>query len=183
MKIVQRNIGRAGNFKQMQEKKKGLDRIYGEGNWMTGYEVNGRFLTREQAIEEVYNPSYFKILDENRQLVEQLVNAKGVFNPHALLSKSTDIQAQTVECYMKLRGLEFKGNRYEIPIGTYQPKVITDEHKRILYSKGLNVFRNGKIVYPQISYDLSPYKVPCIINPNISVEEFWQSDAKCIAIK
>lgn len=179
--IVEQNIGRAGNFQQAQQKQQKWNNKYGEGNWITGYSINGKFFTREDAIKEIYDPSYFSFLDENPIIVKQLQNASGVFNPHALFSKSVDIQAETIERYMKSRGLSFQGIS-PLPIGSYQPKKNLETIFLLAEEKGLKVV-NNKIQYPQIAYTLSPFKVPCCINPSISIEQFWQSEAKCLAVK
>lgn len=179
-KIVERNIGRAGNRKQMAEKQAVWNRKYGEGNWLTGYEVNGQFKTREAVIEEIYDPSYFVFLDNHPEIVELLKNAAGVYNPHALLSNSVDIQAATVERYMAARNLSFAGEG-RLPIGSYQPKYKKEPLlKRAQEEFGLEV-RDGKIIYPKIAYTLNPFSIPCIVKPDMSIEDFWQSDIKCLA--
>lgn len=179
-KIVEKNIGRAGNKYKMEEQKKEWDKKYGSGNWKTGYEFNRNFITREEAIEQIYDLAYFHYLNNHPEIVEQLKKAKDVFNPHAIFSKSTDIQAETVKRYMNSKRLKFVGNNY-IPIGTYQPKNITPYHEKMIKQYGLIVY-NGKIQYSQISYDLSPYNIKCLHDPNLSVEDFWQSSAKCLGI-
>lgn len=180
-KIVERNIGRAGNRKQMAEKQAVWNCKYGEGNWLTGYEVNGQFKTREAVIEEIYDQSYFVFLDEHPEVVELLKNASGVYNPHALLSNSVDIQAATVERYMEARNLSFAGEG-RLPIGSYQPKYKKEPLlKRAQEELGLEV-RDGKIIYPKIAYTLNPFSIPCLVKPEMSIEDYWQSDIKCLAV-
>lgn len=180
-KIVERNIGRAGNRQQMLRKQEEWNRKYGKDKWLTGYEINGEFKTREEVIEEIYDHSYFVFLDSHPEVVEELKNAAGVYNPHALLSNSVDIQAATVERYMKARNLSFEGEGL-LPIGSYQPRY----KKEVVFPKaeelGLTI-RNDKIVYPKIAYTLNPFNVPCVIKPEMSIEDFWQSDIKCLAVK
>jgi len=178
--IIERNIGRAGTKAALQKKAEILNNKYGEGNWQTGYEINGEFHTRESAIEQIFEPSYFKFLDENTKWVDELIASGGVFNPHALFSKSIDLQAVAVDRYMESRNLSYTGVKL-LPIGSYQPKHNKDKIFQMAREKGLTV--TDKIIYPPISYALSPFKVPCIIRPEMSIEDFWQSDAKVLAIK
>lgn len=179
--IVERNIGRAGTKEQAKQKQILWNQKYGEGAWLTGYEVNGKFMTREDAIVEVYNKAYFAFLDQNPKYVTQLVNSAGVFNPHALFTNSVDIQASTIQEYMNSKGLTFQGQGY-IPIGTWQPK----HNKDIIFKRatemGLKIV-GDKISYPPISYALSPFNITCLHNPKLSVEGFWQSGSKCLAVK
>jgi hypothetical protein len=180
-KIVERNIGRAGNKRQMLQKQEEWDRRYGENNWRTGYEINGQFRTRQEVIRDVYDQSYYVFLDKHPELVKELEESGGVFNPHAILSNSVDIQAATVIRYMVERDITFKGER-AVPIGSYQPKYNKEKVFEKAVRLGLEI-RDEKIVYPKIAYTLNPFNVPCILDAEVSVEAFWQSDIKCLAVK
>jgi len=182
-KIVERNIGRAGNKRQMLAKQEEWDNRYGKGNWKTGYEIDGRFFTRDEAIRDIYDNSYILFLEGRPDLVKQLEESGGVFNPHAILSNSVDIQAASVERYMAMIGLTFQGTR-KLPIGSYQPQSKYTKRDRLQQARelGLEIY-DDRIQYPEIAYTLSPFKVPCSLNPSISIEAFWQSDIKCLAVK
>lgn len=180
-KIVERNIGRAGNKFQIEQKQKEWDHRFGKGKWLTGYEVNGQFMTREEAIEKVYDAAYFDYLDRNRSIVEVLKEYSGVFNPHALFTNSTDIQAQTIERYFNSRRISFTGKiKEKAPIGTWQPKDMLRYESKIRIA-GLRI-ENGRIVYPSIAKYLSPFSIKTLHDNNMSVEGFWQSSAKCLAV-
>lgn len=179
-KIVERNIGRAGRKDQMLRQQEEWNQKYGTNQWLTGYEVNGQFMTREVAIREVYAPAYFYFLDNNPQYVKQLQNSGGVFNPHAYFSNSVDIQSQIVNEYMQYRGLTYNGTNI-IAVGTWQPKRDKEPVFQKMQELGYSI-QNDKIQYPSISYDLSPYKIMCLHNSELSVEDFWQSEAKCLAV-
>lgn len=180
-KIVERKIGRAGNRQQIAKKQEVWNKKYGEGNWLTGYEIDGQFRTREFVIREIYDESYFIFLDANPEVVKELVNSGGVYNPHAILSNSFDIQAATVERYMQSRGLSFEGEGL-LPIGSYQPKYNKEPVLKKALELGL-VVQDDKIVYPKIAYTLNPFNVPCLLNSEESIEVFWQSDIKCLAVR
>lgn len=157
------------------------DAKYGADTWVTGYEINGVFLPREEALKEIYFRSYYAFLDAHPEMVRSLSSYSGVYNPHALLSDSTDIQAFCVESYMSDRGWSFGGQSL-LPIGAYQPKKMTNRLKSKIESLGLSFNAKGKVVYPSLSYELSPFKVPCVLNSEMSIETFWQSDHKCLAL-
>lgn len=180
-RIVQQNIGRAGNKFQMEQKQREFDSRYGKGKWLTGYEVNGQFMTREEAIEKVYDAAYFAYLDKRPAVVEMLVDYDGCFNPHARFTNSTDIQAQTINRYLKARGLKFNcGRGFEVAIGTWQPRDMARYESKIK-AFGYTIY-NGRIQYDTISQMLSPFNIKTLHDPNLSVEDFWQSSAKCLAV-
>lgn len=178
--IVERDIGRAGRKDAMLRKQEEWNKKYGEGKWITGYEVEGSFMTREVAINQVYAKAYFDFLDNNPRYVQELQNAAGVFNPHARFSNSVDIQAQIVEAYMKHKGLSFNGTKM-IAVGSWQPK----NNKEVVFSEMSNLgfqIQNDKIKYPPISYALSPFNIKCLHDSHLSIEGFWQSSSKCLAV-
>jgi hypothetical protein len=181
--IVERNIGRAGTIAKSNEKKKAWDAKYGEGNWETGYELNGRFLTREEAIATVYFPAYAHALKTNKHILAIVLSYEGVMNPHAHFTNSVDLQAAAVLAYIEAENLAFKGTtKGLLPIGAWQPK----KNKEHFFEKAqvLGINNNGeKLLFPRASYLLSPYSIMTLHDTSISVEEFWQSKAKCLAIK
>jgi len=180
MHIVERNLGRAGNKEKREEQQNTWNSKYGKHNWVTGYEVAGKFIPYKRAISKIYDASYFKFLDDNPDVRQAVIAACGVFNPHALFTGNMDIQAKTIERYMKSRGFEFQGKDW-LPIGTFRPHRITLHTLSKATKKGLKI-SNGYIKYPEVSKKLSPFNVPCIVDEAQSVEYFWQSDAKCLAI-
>lgn len=179
-RVVERNIGRARSKQEMLKKQAHWDETYGAGNWVTGYELPDGFKTRDEAIVEIYDKSYFDWLDRNPKFVDEILSYSGVYNPHALLSNSTDLQARSIERYIEIENLSFHGTR-PLPVGAYQPKQMSPSVEAKVREMGLSV-KEGKIVYPKISYKLSPYSVPCILDPSKSIEAFWQSGIKCLAI-
>lgn len=180
-RIVEKAIGRAGNKAQMERKQIDWDRKYGKGKWITGYEVNGQFMTRDEAVEKVYDAAYFAYLDNRKAVVNMLVDYDGCFNPHARFTNSTDIQAQTIDRYLKARGLKFNcGRGFEVAIGTWQPRDIARYESKIK-ALGYTIY-NGKIQYEALSQMLSPFNIKTLHDPSLSVEDFWQSSAKCLAV-
>ncbi len=57
-KVVERRIGRAGAAKRRMARQREWDRAYGEGNWDTGYLIQGDFVSQEAALESIYYASY-----------------------------------------------------------------------------------------------------------------------------
>ncbi len=180
--IVERNIGRAGTRKQSLEKQKIWNQKYGEGNWKTGYEFEGKFITREEAIEKIYYPSYFKFLDEHPEVVQEILEYEKVFNPHAYFTNSVDIQAVAIEEYLKQRNLSCKGNKKFLAIGVWQPR--NNKESIFKEAKEMGIRNNSeKLLYPKASYALSPFKIMCWHNSNLSVEAYWQSEFKVLAVR
>lgn len=163
MKIIER-IGRAGGKKQREAKQKEWDKKYGIGNWEVVYFYDGKIYTREEALEEFYNKSYFEFLKKNPMVVEELCKRAGtLFNPHSRGTTGIDLQCPSVLAALEKLGKTLNGTE-EIAIGTWQNKF------------------GSKVSYPQISYTLSPFKIPVWCNPKMNVEKFWQ-EYKFLAVK
>lgn len=160
-KVIEQ-LGRAGNKQNRDRKRAEWNLKYGEDNWEVMYKYNDKLMTRDEALEEYYNKSYYLFLKENPKKLEALCNVAGqLYNPHAVNTGGVDLQCPAVEKALEKLGKELKGKE-RIAIGTWGTK-------------------NG-LKYPQISYDLSPYQVPIWCNKSISVENFWQ-DYKFLVVK
>lgn len=160
-KIVEK-LDRAGGFKNRERKHKEWDLKYGENNWEVVYKYKDKILSQEEALDEYYNKSYFVFMKSNPSLVQKLCNTtKQIYNPHALNTRSVDLQCPAVLIALKKLGYTLKGTE-RTAIGAWGTK------------KGYK--------YPNISYDFSPFKVPLWCDNNISIENFWQ-DYKYLAIK
>jgi len=160
-KLVEK-IGRAGSKIEREKRQKKWDIKYGKGKWEVVYFFNNRIYTRQEALREFYNKSYYLYLKEHPETVEKLCKtAKEIYNPHAKATGGVDLQCPAVLEALRKLGVSLCGNA-KIAVGTYGTK------------------RGQK--YPSISYELSPFNIPLWCMPEISVERFWQ-DYKFLAIK
>ncbi len=156
-KIVERKIGRAGSFKQQQKRQKMWNEKYGD-NWLIGYEIDGEFISQEDALESIYYRSYEEHFTQNPKDLEELISlAKSLRNPHALATNSVDLQVPAILKYLDRHNLKLKGNDI-VDVGTF----------------------NG-IKSHKISVRLSPLTIKVIGNPKMTLEKFWQ-EKKCLAI-
>ena len=64
-KIIERKIGRAGGEKQRFARQREWNHKYGEDSWAIGYVIAIEFIRQEDAVFEIYNPSYAMHLDEH----------------------------------------------------------------------------------------------------------------------
>lgn len=160
MKVVEK-IGRAGNSYVRERNQCGWDLKYGKNNWEVVYQYNGNIMMREDALRDIYYESYYLYLKNNPSILKVLCEtANEIYNPHAENTGGVDLQCPAVLYALKKLNVELNGQS-KIAIGTWGIK------------KGYT--------YPQISYQLSPFKVPIWCDETISVEQFWQ-EYKFIAI-
>ena len=145
-------LGRAGN-KQNREKAAALWNTKYE-KWEIVYIYNNKIMTRDEALDEYYNKSYYLYLKNNSGILDALCNAaKEIYNPHAVNTGGVDLQCPAVHKALEKLGRTLNGKQ-KIAIGTWGTKM-------------------GK-KYPDISYKLSPFQVPIWSDSKISVEKFWQ---------
>lgn len=157
-KIVERKIGRAGGEKQRNARQREWDRKHGVDNWVVGYVIDGQFVLQEEALETVYFRSYEAHFSEHPADLEELIGlAKTLRNPHAEATTGVDLQVPAIEQYLNQRGLTLEGDQV-VDIGTWQ----------------------GERSHP-ISVRLSPLQVRCVLDPKLTLEEWWQS-RKCLAV-
>ena len=181
-KVVERKIGRAGTekqrFRNQQEwnRKYGEDsrfpsylhhifrnqqewnRKYGEDNWETGYVINDRFISQEEAFASVYCESYRKHFDNHPDDLDELISlAKKIRNPHAEATGCVDLQIPAILKILEERDLHLSGNEL-VDIGCWQ----------------------GQRSHP-VSERLSPLQIKYHANPKLTLEKFWQSK-KCLAV-
>jgi hypothetical protein len=151
-RVVERKIGRAGGEKQRAARQREWDRKYGADNWAVGYVIDGEFVLQEQALESVYYRSYeAHFRDHPEDLSELLALAKVLRNPHAEATTGVDLQVPAIMKYLERHGLGLGGNEV-VDIGTWQ----------------------GERSHP-ISVRLSPLQLPCVLDPKLTLEEWWQS--------
>lgn len=161
LKVVEK-IGRAGGPTERARRQREWDEKYGKGRWEVVYLFNGRIYTREEALKEFYNKSYYLYLKEHPETVRKLCEmAKEIYNPHAEATGGVDLQCPAVLEALQKLGVSLCGDQ-RVAIGTYGAK------------KGRK--------FPSISYELSPFNIPLWCKPEISVEKFWQ-DYKFLAVK
>jgi hypothetical protein len=157
-KIVERKIGRAGGEKQRTARQRDWDRKYGADNWAVGYVLDGAFVLQEEALESVYYRSYEAHFHDHPEDLDELLNlAKTLRNPHAAATTGVDLQVPAILKYLERHGLALRGNEV-VDVGTWQ----------------------GERSHP-ISVRLSPLQVRCVVDPKLTLEEFWQSK-KCLAV-
>jgi hypothetical protein len=155
--IVERKIGRAGSLKQRLARQKEWDKKYGEGNWETGYMIDGAFVSQEEAFEQIYYASYVAHFENHPQDLTELIHtAKKLRNPHAEATQSVDLQIPAIMQYLDENGLELQGNEV-LDIGSWQ----------------------GQASHP-LSVRLSPLQIKLVGNPAMTLEKFWQ-EKKCLA--
>lgn len=178
MKAVEK-IGRAGGVFKRKKQQLEWDNTYGKGNWQVGYVWKGETYTREEALEKFYNASYLNYMRNNPHLVKEVCqSAKELFNAHAIFTTGVDLQVPAVLQALEALGEKLKGHKM-ISIGSYQVKRWTPEIEVLAKQFDLEVIITAtgkKIKYPNISYELSPYKVPFWKGISTSLENFWQNN-------
>jgi hypothetical protein len=161
MKIIEK-LGRAGGPEKREKARVEWNKKYGEGNWEIVYFYNGKIYSRDEAMEEFYNKSYYEYLKNHEETLDKLCNmAAMLYNPHAEATEGVDLQVPAV-----LRSIEELGRKLQgkeiVAIGTYG-------------------YKDG-IKYPPISWELSPFRMPLWCDKKLSVEKFWQ-EYKYLAVK
>jgi len=156
-KIIEHKIGKAGGIKQRTQRQREWNQKYGEGNWETGYIVDGEFVSQEKAFDTVYYKSYQEHFINNPEDLEELINlACKLRNPHSKATTGVDLQVPAIMKYLADNNLQLKGNEV-VDIGSYGSR----SHA--------------------ISIRLSPLTIKCCLNPKASLEKCWQ-EKKCLAI-
>ncbi|MGB1241379.1 MAG: hypothetical protein ACPG49_02585 [Chitinophagales bacterium] len=155
-KIVERKLGKAGNFKQRQNRQRAWTQKYGD-NWVIGYVWKGEFIMQEEALEVVYYQSYKAHFDEHPEdLTELIETAKVLQNPHSKLTGGVDLQVPAILQYLERHDLMLMGNEV-VDIGSFGNR----SHK--------------------ISVRLSPLTIKTVDYPKLTLEQFWQKK-KCLAV-
>ncbi len=157
-KIVKRRLGQAGGFKERLARQAQWDARYGEESWCIGYKIEGVFVPQEEALEAVYEASYDAFFEAHPNVLQELITlAKNLRNPHAVATTSVDLQVPAIRAILKRRGLSLQGTEV-VDIGTWRGE----------RSHG-------------ISERLSPLHIPCVQEPRLTLEKYWQT-RKCLAI-
>jgi hypothetical protein len=150
-RVVERRIGKAGGFKQRAARQREWDRKYGEDRWAIGYVIEDEFVRQEQALETVYYRSYEQHFAEHeKDLAELIATAKHLRNPHAEATTGVDLQVPAILDYLRRHGLELRGTE-TVDIGSWE----------------------GKASHA-LSIRLSPLTIQCAIEPDRTLEQFWQ---------
>ena len=156
--IVERRIGRAGSEKQRTARQREWDRKYGADAWAVGYVIDGEFVLQEDALQSVYYRSYeAHFRDHPEDLQELVALAKVLRNPHAEATTGVDLQVPAITQYLREYGLELQGTEV-VDIGTWE----------------------GQRSHP-ISVRLSPLHIQCVLDPKLTLEQWWQTK-KCLAV-
>lgn len=157
-RVVERKIGRAGGERQRAARQREWDRQYGADAWAVGYVIDGAFVRQADALESVYYRSYEAHFRAHPDDLAELVSlAKVLRNPHAEATTGVDLQVPAVMRYLGERGLALGGTEV-VDIGTWR----------------------GERSHP-ISVRLSPLHVRCVLDPKMTLEDWWQS-RKCLAV-
>jgi hypothetical protein len=156
--VVERKIGRAGSAKQRGARQREWDSKYGADAWAVGYVIDGAFVLQEEALESVYYCSYEAHFREHPNDLAELIRlAKALRNPHAEATTGVDLQVPAILKYLQRYGLQLQGPEV-VDIGTWR----------------------GERSHA-ISVRLSPLQIRCVLDPKLTLEEFWQS-GKCLAV-
>jgi hypothetical protein len=157
-KIVERRIGKAGGLKQRTARQREWTAKYGEG-WTVGYVLDGEFVTREDALERVYQRSYDEHFAAHPDDLDELLRtAKKLRNPHADATTGVDLQVPAVLRYLETHGLTLRGDEV-VDIGTW----------------------NGERSHA-LSVRLSPLTIACAVEPERTLEDWWQR-RKVLAVR
>lgn len=150
-KVVERRIGRAGGPKQRAQRQREWDRRYGEDLWAIGYVIDGDFVRQEQALDTVYYRSYEAHFAAHPEDLDELVTiAKTLRNPHAEATAGVDLQVPAIMDYLRRHQLELRGDAV-VNIGTWE----------------------GRASHA-LSIRLSPLTIACVVEPDRTLEQFWQ---------
>jgi hypothetical protein len=157
-RVVERRIGRAGGEKQRNARQRDWDRQYGTDAWAVGYVIDGTFVLQDVAMESVYYRSYEAHFQAHPDDLAELIRlAKVLRNPHAVGTTGVDLQVPAILKYLERNGRRLQGSEV-VDIGTWQ----------------------GQRSHP-ISVRLSPLQIRCVLDPKLTLEEFWQN-RKCLAV-
>ena len=157
-KVIERKIGRAGGLKQRTSRQREWDQKYGDGQWAVGYVIDGAFVLQEAALDSIYNRSYEEHFAAYPEDLEELIHlAKSLRNPHAEATTGVDLQVPAIMAYLERHGLRLQGTEI-VDIGSWK----------------------GQASHA-ISVRLSPLHVRCCLNPQWTLEQFWQ-EKKCLAV-
>lgn len=157
-KVIERCIGKAGSLKQRTKRQREWDSKYGEGNWEVGYVLDGRFISREEALESIYYRSYEQHFQQHPSDLEELIRtAKVLRNPHAQATTGVDLQVPAIMDYLQRNGLSLQGHEV-VDIGSWE----------------------GQASHA-ISIRLSPLSIRVVGDPKMTLEQFWQYK-KCLAV-
>lgn len=150
-RVVERRLGKAGGEKQRAARQREWDRKYGEDQWAVGYVIDGEFVRQEDALESVYYRSYEAHFAAHPEDLAELIGlARLLRNPHAEATTGVDLQVPAILDYLKRHGLSLRGTEV-VDIGTF----------------------NGEVSHP-IGVRLSPLTIACAIEPDRTLEQFWQ---------
>lgn len=156
--VVERKIGRAGGEKQRAGRQRDWDRRYGADAWAIGYVIDGEFVLQDDALQSVYYRSYeAQFRDHPGDLKELIALAKVLRNPHAEATTGVDLQVPAIMQYLREHGLKLMGTEV-VDIGTWE----------------------GMRSHP-ISVRLSPLHIQCVLDPKLTLEQWWQAK-KCLAV-
>ena len=156
--IVERRIGRAGGIKERTARQREWDQKYGEHRWEVGYEIDGDFVLQSVALDQVYFRSYESHFARHPEDLDELIRlAKSLRNPHAEATTGVDLQVPAILRYLKENSLELQGSEV-VDIGTW----------------------DGERSHA-ISVRLSPLHIPCVLEPKLTLEQWWQK-RKCLAV-
>lgn len=156
--VVERKIGRAGGEKQRAARQREWDRRYGADAWAVGYVIDGVFVLQDDALQSVYYRSYEAHFGTHPgDLNELIALAKVLRNPHAEATTGVDLQVPAIAQYLRHHGLELRGTEV-VDIGTWE----------------------GQRSHP-ISVRLSPLHIACVLDPKLTLEQWWQAK-KCLAV-
>jgi hypothetical protein len=156
--VVERKIGRAGGEKQRAARQREWDRQYGADAWMVGYVIDGEFVLQDDALQSVYYRSYEAHFRDHPEDLDELVSlAKVLRNPYATPTTGVDLQVPAITQYLRDHGLELRGTEV-VDVGTWE----------------------GQRSHP-ISVRLSPLHPPCVLDPKLTLEQWWQAK-KCLVV-
>ena len=157
-RVVERRIGKAGPRKRRLARQQEWDRRYGESCWEVGYVVDGKFITQEDAIDSIYNRSYEQHFSQHPADLEEIITrAKRLRNPHAEATTGVDLQVPAIMEYLRRNSLRLQGQEV-VDIGSWEGQA---SHS--------------------ISIRLSPLQIKSVLDPKMTLEQFWQ-DKKCLAV-
>src|SRR6516162_2970692 len=94
---------------------------------------------------------------DREDLAELIRLARVLRNPHAEATTGVDLQVPAIMNYLERHGLRLQGEEV-VDIGTWR-----GERSHV------------------ISVRLSPLQIRCVLDPKLTLEEFWQS-RKCLAV-
>ena len=156
--VVETRIGKAGGLKSRTHRQREWDRKYGEDRWDVGYEIDGEFVSQQTALETVYQRSYDEhFRNHPRDLAELIHLAAELRNPHAHATTGVDLQVPAIMDCLKRQGLRLMGKEI-VDIGSWR----------------------GQASHA-ISIRLSPLTIRCALEPDMTLERFWQ-ERKCLAV-